>query len=160
MTATRGTSNSNDRGSSYSRKRRREWLIETYRADVDICDGRYFAVSLLDRDGILAVPRGQGYPACRCYRCGVLLTEPTVTVDRIKPGCQGGTYRRENIRPACADCNSETGGATRSPRRHQCPDCHQEDPEGKRRPRKLVQWSGIAKCATHTGRRSTKKKVA
>ena len=50
-------------------------------------------------------------PACRCYRCGVLLTADTVTADRIKPGCQGGTYRRDNIRPACGRCNSETGAA-------------------------------------------------
>jgi hypothetical protein len=54
--------------------------------------------------------------ACRCYRCGALLTVETVTVDRIKPGCQGGTYRRDNIRPACGPCNSETGGATRRKR--------------------------------------------
>lgn len=50
---------------------------------------------------------------CRCYRCGHLLTLETMTVDRIVPGCQGGTYRRTNIRPACSGCNSTTGGATR-----------------------------------------------
>jgi hypothetical protein len=32
-----------------------------------------------------------------------------VTVDRIIPGCKGGTYRRDNIRPACAPCNTELG---------------------------------------------------
>lgn len=53
-------------------------------------------------------------PACRCYRCGDLLTADTVTVDRIIPGCKGGTYRRNNIRPACGSCNSETGGSLRS----------------------------------------------
>ena len=37
-----------------------------------------------------------------------------LTIDRIVPGCRGGTYRRNNIRPACAGCNSETGGRTRS----------------------------------------------
>jgi hypothetical protein len=52
-------------------------------------------------------------PACRCYRCGLLMHEGTLTVDRIIPGCQGGTYRRNNIRPACGDCNSETGATTR-----------------------------------------------
>ena len=61
----------------------------------------------------------------RCYRCGMLLFNPErpippaplldepilpLTIDRIVPGCQGGTYRRGNIRPACGDCNSETGG--------------------------------------------------
>lgn len=54
-----------------------------------------------------------GTAACRCYRCGKLLTESTVTVDRIVPACRGGTYRRGNIRPACAKCNSETGATTR-----------------------------------------------
>jgi hypothetical protein len=56
---------------------------------------------------------GDGEPACRCYRCGKLLTVDTVTADRIKPGCQGGTYRRENLRPACLSCNSITGATTR-----------------------------------------------
>lgn len=102
---TRGTSNGNVRGSSESRRRRRVWILDTYAADVP------------------------GY--CRCYRCGVLLYNPDVpptgglgvplgtvvyplTIDRIVPGCRGGTYRRENIRPACAGCNSETGGRERS----------------------------------------------
>jgi hypothetical protein len=88
---TRGTTNRNARGSADARRRRREWLVTTYRADVDAA----------------------GEPACRCYRCGVLLTVDTVSADRIKPGCQGGTYRRSNIRPACVSCNSITGGAVR-----------------------------------------------
>lgn len=67
------------------------WLVKSYQADVDV----------------------DGMPAARCYRCGVLLTVLTITVDRIIPGCQGGTYRRNNIRPACATCNSSTGGRTR-----------------------------------------------
>lgn len=78
------------------------WLLEVYASDMP------------------------GY--CRCYRCGSLLFNPDdaavansqhaedagaypLTVDRITPGCQGGTYRRTNIRPACGPCNSETGGA-------------------------------------------------
>jgi hypothetical protein len=36
-----------------------------------------------------------------------------LTIDRIIPGCAGGTYARNNIRPACGPCNSETGGALR-----------------------------------------------
>jgi len=51
---------------------------------------------------------------CRCYRCGELLDDSTVTVDRIVPGCLGGRYVRTNIRPACSACNSETGGALAS----------------------------------------------
>ncbi|BBH17470.1 hypothetical protein Back2_17570 [Nocardioides baekrokdamisoli] len=102
--ATRGTSNSNQRGSSYSRRRRREWLVENYRADEDAV---YYVAGPYG-------PEREVRPACRCYRCGDLLTVDDVTVDRIIPGCQGGTYRRNNIRPACMACNSETGGSTRS----------------------------------------------
>lgn len=96
MTATRGTSNSNDRGSSYARAARRSFLLSVYAADVP------------------------GYT--RCYRCGALLGDGPlavgrVTVDRIVPGCHGGTYRRDNIRPACDGCNSTTGGRTRSKKR-------------------------------------------
>lgn len=98
MTTTRGTTNGNARGSSYTRRRRRAWLMENYASDVP--------------------------DFTRCYRCGLLLHNPDthpnyasltppLTVDRIIPGCQGGTYRRNNIRPACGDCNSETGGSTR-----------------------------------------------
>lgn len=92
----RGTSNGNDRGSAADRRRRRAWLMECYASNVP------------------------GYT--RCYRCGFLLFNPDappeddsfglpLTVDRIIPGCRGGTYRRTNIRPACGPCNSETGGA-------------------------------------------------
>lgn len=108
--ATRGTTNRNARGGSDARRARRTWLVQCYRAnrDVVVIDLPYGPV-VVDVD-----PGTEGaQPACRCYRCGVLLTVDTVTVDRIKPGCQGGTYRRDNIRPACGPCNSETGGRTR-----------------------------------------------
>lgn len=85
----RGTSNSNSRGSSVSRRARRQYLVVTYASDL-------------------------GPGICRCYRCGMGLTVDTVTVDRIIPGCKGGKYVRNNIRPACAGCNSVTGGALRS----------------------------------------------
>lgn len=110
----RGTSNSNRRGSSKDRHARKLWLLETFRADVDV-------LASVDGSGeiIAATPVGSvtvdSYvgswtKACRCYRCGRLLTYETLTVDRIRPGCEGGTYRRNNIRPACAEDNSETGG--------------------------------------------------
>lgn len=119
----RGTTNRNARGSSHARRQRREWLVETYRANQDIAlitfpDGSKSSIPVMR--GV--TPQGaitDVLPACRCYRCGDLLTADTVTVDRVFPGCEGGTYRtplkdqREqvtNIRPACADCNSETGG--------------------------------------------------
>ena len=110
----RGTTNRNARGSAEGRRRRREWLVQSYRANREV-------VLIEMRDGSHLVmdvnPGTEGArPACRCYRCGLLLTTETVTVDRIKPGCQGGTYRRDNIRPACGACNSETGGSVRSGR--------------------------------------------
>ena len=90
----RSTTNGNVRGNSVDRARRRAWLVKTFQSD-------------------------QGPGTCRCYRCGALLTEDTVTVDRIVPGCHGGSYRRNNIRPACATCNSATGtlAAQTQPRR-------------------------------------------
>ena len=147
MTARRGTSNGNSAGSAEDRRRRRKWLIETYRADVDA------DIHLRSTDGKLwEVPLGEGVPACRCFRCGILMAEGfkgLLTVDRIIPGCRGGTYRRSNIRPACSDCNSETGGATRRVSKHRCVDCRREDPSDTRRPRKIVEWSGAERCATH-----------
>lgn len=104
MKLPRGTSNANDRGSAEDRKRRRAWLVENFRADADLL--RLYGAEV-------ATLQGMGEPACRCYRCGSLLTVDTVTVDRIVPGCQGGTYRRNNIRPACGRCNSVTGATTR-----------------------------------------------
>lgn len=123
--ATRGTTNRNERGNTEDRRRRREWLVTTYRADRDLLrvqwkDGTVeldsFVITaerMLELHGdLLADVRP--VPTCRCYRCGALLTVDTVTVDRIIPGCRGGTYRRSNIRPACGGCNSETGGALAS----------------------------------------------
>jgi len=106
--ARRGTTNKNARGGSDERRRRRAWLVETYRADEDLR-----TIELYHGPILVGVNHGDGEMACRCYRCGVLLTVDTVTVDRIKPGCQGGTYRRDNIRPACGRCNSSTGATTR-----------------------------------------------
>lgn len=88
----RGTTNRNARGGSKARRARREWLVKMFAANVRGFDGEI---------------------VCRCYRCATLLSVATVTVDRIIPGCRGGTYRRNNIRPACAVCNSETGGGLR-----------------------------------------------
>jgi hypothetical protein len=102
--ARRGTTNGNARGGSDERRRRRAWLVETYRANEDV-----HVIELYHGSIVVGVNLGDGVPACRCYRCGVLLTEDTLTVDRIKPGCQGGTYVRSNIRPSCQPCASLTG---------------------------------------------------
>jgi hypothetical protein len=88
----RGTTNGNVRGSNAQRRARRRYLVE--------------------RDGWPEVGL-----VC-CYRCGVPLLQDedpeapgqSVTVDRILPGCQGGTYSLDNIRPCCGPCNQETGG--------------------------------------------------
>lgn len=106
--ARRGTTNGNARGGSDDRRRRREWLVQTYRANEDVRVLELYHGSLA-----VGVNIGDGEPACRCYRCGLLLTADTLTVDRIVPGCQGGTYARSNIRPACGTCNSSTGATTR-----------------------------------------------
>ena len=70
------------RGNSKSRTVRRAWLLATF------------------GDGVTAP----------CYRCGVSLDATTLTVDRVVPGCEGGSYRRDNIRPACKPCQDQTGG--------------------------------------------------
>jgi len=99
MTATRGTSNGNSRGSAEDRRARRAWLVLTY-----------------------------GWPEVGlvlCYLCGVPLLQDedpdapgqSVTVDRIVPGCLGGRYVRGNIRPSCIRCASETGGEIAAERR-------------------------------------------
>jgi hypothetical protein len=41
---------------------------------------------------------------CPCVHCGDELTYATVEADRIIPG---GPYRRENVQPACRDCNRD-----------------------------------------------------
>jgi hypothetical protein len=133
----RGSSNGNERGSSKARAARKAWLLETYAADermvkVTYEDGRAIVyhpgrsgsefrywtseIGKPPFPGIsaLVVAAVEETPTCRCYRCGDLLHEGTVTVDRIIPGCKGGTYRRTNIRPACGGCNSVTGGSLRS----------------------------------------------
>lgn len=81
----RGTTNTNDRGSASDRRARKWYLLAKFES-----------------------PRfGAGWT--HCYRCEALLSYVDVTVDRILPGCLGGTYRRDNIRPACSFCNSSTG---------------------------------------------------
>lgn len=115
----RGTTNRNARGSSTDRRRRREYLVEHYRADVDVLVGE--AGEIIAQTPITD-GRGQLYGdawrrACRCYRCGELLTVDTVSPDRRIPGCEGGTYARDNIRPACDPCQSKTGGILSGQRR-------------------------------------------
>lgn len=93
--------------------------VEEYLLDVPSDDAEASISALMMSPYVLAV--WGPFPAARCYRCGTLTHalieveggEPiaaTVTPDRIVPGCRGGTYRHDNIRPACLPCNMSTGG--------------------------------------------------
>lgn len=58
---------------------------------------------------------GDGKSAPCAFGCGAVLTLATVTVDRHPvPGCKGGRYTRDNIRPACKPCNDAHGNALRA----------------------------------------------
>jgi len=63
------------RGNNADRRRRREWLLETF---------------------------GNGVTAPCFWDCGREVDDSTVEADRIIPG---GSYRRGNIVPACRPCN-------------------------------------------------------
>lgn len=90
----RGTTNRNARGGSPARRARRLWLCS--------------AEAGFGGDGE-KVP---------CAFCGAILTTETVTADRYPiPGADGGTYRRDNIRPACLPCNMSDGGKLGARRR-------------------------------------------
>lgn len=91
-------------------------MLETYAADVDVLGWFFNDVPLM-----IPAEKGTGEPACRCYRCGKLMNYETMEVDRIVPGCMktpkypnGGTYVRENIRPACWICNKVTGNEVKA----------------------------------------------
>lgn len=91
----RGTTNQDQRGSSYERRVRRQWLLDTYG------DGET-APCMIEFD----------------ERCLGEVDMVTMTVDRHPiPGIDGGTYVRDNIRPACGSCNSRSGIALREQRR-------------------------------------------
>lgn len=83
----RSRSNRNDRGSSYSRRRRREWLVEQFG------DGLFVACFL------------QSSPYCL-----YVLDVDNVSADRLRLGVDGGSYRRGNIRPSCGPCQADQGG--------------------------------------------------
>lgn len=115
MSAARGTTSKNAQGSAEDVRRRKVWLRDTYRANVDalilrVTDEDRLTTTFLVVAGppagapptlFVDVPDEIGWdaqlvatvPACRCYRCGDLLVyEPdlgvrTLTVDRIVPGC-------------------------------------------------------------------------
>lgn len=83
----RETSNANQRGSSSDRRARKLWLLKKY-----------------------AIAPG----IALCCFCAKWLHFDIITVDRIVPGCQGGKYTRDNIRPACGRCNARHGSQIRA----------------------------------------------
>lgn len=86
----RGTTNRNARGGSDERRKRKIWLLDTF------------------GDGIKAP----------CSYCQRMVDFDTISVDRYPiMGCDGGTHRRENIRPACRPCNASEGGKIGNARR-------------------------------------------
>jgi hypothetical protein len=89
-----------------TRREMRAWLVENFRAEVDLLPPRGSGFPT-------EVPVGQGLAATRCCRCHKLLDLNTVTVDRIIPGLYGGKYTRHNIQPACKPCNSAMGSKRR-----------------------------------------------
>jgi len=82
----RGTSNSDARGSSYQRRKRRQ--------------------AVLDRDG-------NGAWAL-CITCPTAVDMETMRLDRILPGFLGGTYALDNVRPQCERCSERQGGYLRA----------------------------------------------
>lgn len=91
-TTVRGTSNGNAAGSAKDRRARRAWLLATFRAD----DGTVPCMAEIHHED-----------------CPGTVDEDTLTVGRIVPGIDGGTYRRDNIRPEYGLCNSRHGGGLR-----------------------------------------------
>lgn len=80
--------NGNQRGSSYTRRIRKQWLLNTF------------------GDGIKAP----------CWECAVMVTFETMVVDRIVPAIDGGRYRRTNIRVHCHPCSDKQGPMIRDAR--------------------------------------------
>jgi hypothetical protein len=69
------------------------------------------AAARRSRKGYLLTVWGDG-ETCPCLFCGASLTFATVEADRVIPGSLGGSYRRENVIPACRRCNAQRGDKT------------------------------------------------
>lgn len=128
-TTHRGTTNRNDRGSSYQRRKRKDQLVLDWRANVSRVScvippealtkvhGPFSDVIREPVDGLIRLWTSWGYtdiavePLCRCWRCGRTLDATEVVADRFPvPGCEGGRYVRGNMRPQCGPCSEWSGG--------------------------------------------------
>ena len=69
------------RGSSFDRRSRKNWLLSP--------DSGYGG-------------NGNSVP---CVHCSTPVDFAHVEADRKLPGSAGGSYRRENVQPACRNCN-------------------------------------------------------
>lgn len=74
------------RGNAATRRARKNWLLG----------------ALEDRTLGFAPFGGNGTEVECALGCGTMLTYATLEADRIVPG---GSYRRENVQPACRPCN-------------------------------------------------------
>lgn len=84
----RSTSNKNITGSAADRRKRKQWLLDTF------------------GDGETAKCEIRCHPDCLEF-----VDFDTLWVDRYPtPGVYGGKYTRDNIRPSCPVCNMSDGG--------------------------------------------------
>jgi len=88
----RGTTNKYVTGNARDRARRRARIVARDGwPEVGIVLCRWCDVPLLQDDD----PEAPGQ---------------SVTMDRVVPGCEGGTYQLDNLVPACRNCNESRGG--------------------------------------------------
>lgn len=85
------------RGNNRARAARRVWLLETFDPDLGPAKARCHLFGLSEH-------------------CLGTVDAQTLTVDRIEPG---GTYRHDNIRPACTPCQNKQGALITAAARHQ-----------------------------------------
>lgn len=82
---------------------RRTWLVQAFRADADL-----FVVSTDPPVAIPVLAYSEGsVPACRCYRCGALMSADEVYEDEVVRSEHGGgtsSPARPNVRPVCGRC--------------------------------------------------------
>lgn len=51
----------------------------------------------------------QGQPTQPCVHCCRELPRKELTLDHVIPRSRGGTYKDDNVKLACRDCNKERG---------------------------------------------------
>lgn len=87
------------RGNSYARRARKNKMLRLYGP---FCAEHTTEAVDVTREFDKSQCAACDETKCACVHCGDLLTFETVEADRIIPG---GTYRWENVQPACRRCN-------------------------------------------------------